>query len=90
MKIIVNLVSAFVMQALGLAAMSYTAIAQDVIINTPQEPTTQINTPQEPTTQRICSSDPVSNLLPALESNQSNPLLAYLAQEGFIQSQEGA
>ncbi|GAX36840.1 hypothetical protein [Nodularia sp. NIES-3585] len=78
MKIIAHLASALVLQVLALAAMSYIA---------PQE---SIAAPQQQTNQRICSLDPVADLLPPLPSQQSNSLLAYLAQEGFIQNEEGA
>lgn len=78
MKIIAHLASALVLQVLALAAMSYIA---------PQE---SIAAPQQQTNQRICSLDPVADLLPPLPSKQSNSLLAYLAQEGFIQNEEGA
>ncbi|TVP57456.1 MAG: hypothetical protein EA343_22670 [Nodularia sp. (in: Bacteria)] len=78
MKIITHLASALVLQVLALAAMSYIA---------PQE---SIAAFQQQTTQRICSFDPVADLLPSLPSQRSNSLLAYLAKEGFIQNEEGA
>ncbi|HYW19239.1 MAG TPA: hypothetical protein VE956_07960 [Nodularia sp. (in: cyanobacteria)] len=79
MKIIVHLASALLLQVLGLAALSGTGIAQNTIV-----------IPQEQKTQKICSLDSVADLLPALQNQQSNSSLAYLAEEGFIQSQEGA
>ena len=79
MKIIFHLASAFILQVLGLAAISSIAIAQETIFP-----------PEQKTTQRICSLDPVADLLPPLPGKQSNALLAYLAEEGFIQNEEGA
>ncbi len=78
MKIIAHLASALILQILALAAMSHIS---------PQE---AIAAPQQQTTQRICSLDPVADLLPPPPSKQSNSLLAYLTQEGFIQTEEGA
>ncbi|MEA5580667.1 hypothetical protein VB620_04840 [Nodularia harveyana UHCC-0300] len=79
MKIIVHLASALTLQILSLAAMSSMTIAQETIIPS-----------QEPTTQRICSLDPVANLLPPLASQENNTFLPYLAEEGFIQDEAGA
>jgi hypothetical protein len=79
MKIIFHLASAFVLQVFMGAAMSSISMAQDVIL-----------TPQETTNQRICALDPVQNLLPPVVRQDNNSLLAYLAQEGFIQNEEGA
>lgn len=78
MKIIVHLASAFLLQVLGLAAMSGTTIAQETIV-----------IPQQQTTQKICSLDAVADLLPTPPMQQSNAFFAYLAEEGFIQSEEG-
>ncbi|WP_414542938.1 hypothetical protein [Nostoc sp. CCY0012] len=79
MKIFVHWSSAFVLQALVVMAMSCVAIAKET-------PTTL----QPRTTQRLCSVDPVADLLPPIPNKPSNSLLSYLAQEGFTQSQDGA
>ncbi|MDB9375843.1 hypothetical protein [Nodularia sphaerocarpa] len=78
MKMIIHLASALLLQVLGLAAMSGTTMAQETIV-----------VPQQQTTQRICSLDAVADLLPAPPTQESNSFFAYLAEEGFIQSQEG-
>ncbi|MBW4554614.1 MAG: hypothetical protein KME59_01495 [Trichormus sp. ATA11-4-KO1] len=79
MKIIFRLSRVFILQVLTLAAMSGVAIAQEV-------PAVS----QQRTTQKLCSLDPVADLLPPLPSRQNNSLLSYLAEEGFTQSQDGA
>ncbi|MBE9051763.1 hypothetical protein IQ243_15290 [Nostocales cyanobacterium LEGE 11386] len=79
MKIIFRLSRVFILQVLTLAAMSAVAIAQEAPV-----------APQQTTTQRLCSLDPVADLLPPLPSRQNNSLLSYLAEEGFTQSQDGA
>jgi hypothetical protein len=71
---------AFALQVFALAAMCGVASAQDIPVPAPS---------QQNTTQRICSLDPVEELLPPPESKPSNSLLSYLAEEGFTQSQEG-
>ncbi|RCJ33526.1 hypothetical protein A6770_17860 [Nostoc minutum NIES-26] len=96
----------FAFQVFMLAAMSGVASAQETITvpqpattpqqtpTLPQPATTPQQTPTLPqlrTTQRICSLDPVEDLLPPPQQNkQSDSVLSYLGQEGFIRNQEGA
>jgi hypothetical protein len=57
---------------------------------TPEVPqTTTPAAPQTTTTQRICSFDPVENLLPPL-TKPTDSKLSYLAQQGFTQSPDGS
>jgi hypothetical protein len=42
------------------------------------------------TTQRICSLDPIEDLLPPPQTKTSNSLLSYLAEQGFTQNKEGS
>ncbi|MBG1257695.1 hypothetical protein [Nostoc commune] len=88
MNIIVRLFGAIALQISAFAAMSTMAMADD---KTPQVYTQQ--TPaasQQKTTQRLCSLDPIDNLLPPVQTKASNSLLSYLAEQGFIQNQEGS
>ncbi len=66
---------------------------QEIPVEYPQGTTQQQKIPVAPpkiTTQRICSLDPVEDLLPPPQQSQpSNSSLSYLAQEGFTQSQGG-
>ncbi|MEH2182299.1 hypothetical protein [Nostoc sp.] len=56
----------------------------------------RVNTQQTPavypqkTTQRICSLDPIEDLLPPPQTKASNSLLSYLAEQGFTQNKEGS
>jgi hypothetical protein len=58
----------------------------------------RVNTQQTPvpavyprkTTQRICSLDPIEDLLPPPQTKTSNSLLSYLAEQGFTQNKEGS
>ncbi|MBE8971237.1 hypothetical protein IQ277_35110 [Nostocales cyanobacterium LEGE 12452] len=58
----------------------------------------RLNTQQTPvpavyprkTTQRICSLDPIEDLLPPPQTKTSNSLLSYLAEQGFTQNKEGS
>ncbi|MEH2177164.1 hypothetical protein [Nostoc sp.] len=58
----------------------------------------RVNTQQAPapavyprkTTQRICSLDPIEDLLPPPQTKTSNSLLSYLAEQGFTQNKEGS
>ncbi|MBN3879478.1 MULTISPECIES: hypothetical protein [unclassified Nostoc] len=74
-------------------------------VNTQQTPTVyprkttqpfRVNTQQAPavyprkTTQRICSLDPIEDLLPPPQTKASNSLLSYLAEQGFTQNKEGS
>jgi hypothetical protein len=80
MKIIVRLFKAFILPVSALATtFSIAATAQ-------QTP----SAPQQRTTQRICSLDPVEDLLPPRQSKPGNSLLSYLAEQGFTKNQEGS
>lgn len=48
--------------------------------------------PEQNTTQKICSSDPVENLLPPLAGQKitNDAQLSYLANQGFTQSEDGS
>ncbi|MBD2360278.1 hypothetical protein H6G36_03530 [Anabaena minutissima FACHB-250] len=48
------------------------------------------NTPQATTTQKICSLDPVEDLLPALPNQKTSSLFSYLAEQGFSRSEDGS
>ncbi|MCC5608626.1 hypothetical protein LC612_17980 [Nostoc sp. CHAB 5834] len=88
MNIIVRLFGAIALQISAIAATSTMAMANDK--------TLQVYTQEPPaaslrkTTQRICSLDPIEDLLPPLQTKASNSLLSYLAEQGFIQNQEGS
>ncbi|MCC5659648.1 hypothetical protein LC608_22270 [Nostoc sp. XA010] len=88
MNIIVRLVGAIALQISAIATMSTMAMANDkpLRVDTQQAPTAA----QQKTTQRICSLDPIDNLLPPVQAKASNSLLSYLAEQGFIQNQEGS
>ncbi|MEH1951479.1 MAG: hypothetical protein V7K77_31680 [Nostoc sp.] len=57
-------------------------------VNTQQVPVPAVY-PQK-TTQRICSLDPIEDLLPPPQTKTSNSLLSYLAEQGFTQNKEGS
>ncbi|NMF65208.1 hypothetical protein [Brasilonema octagenarum] len=82
MNIIIRLLSAFAVSASAFTTVSSMVLAEGV-------PTT----PQQRTEQRICSFDPVADLLPTPPNqppNQpTNSPLSYLAQQGFIQNPNG-
>lgn len=88
MNIIVRLFGVFFFQVSALAAMSNIAMSNDkpIGVNTQETPAV----PQQTTTQRICSLDPIEDLLPPLQTKASNSLLSYLADQGFTQNQEGS
>lgn len=88
MNIIVRLVGAIALQISAIATMSTMAMANDnpLRVDTQETPTAS----QQKTTQRICSLDPIDNLLPPVQTKASNSLLSYLAEQGFIQNQEGS
>ncbi|MEH2160478.1 MAG: hypothetical protein V7K38_05405 [Nostoc sp.] len=88
MKIIVRLFGAIVLQVSALLAMSSMAMSEDkpLHINTQETPAVT----QQKTTQRICSLDPIEDLLPPLQTKANDPLLSYLAEQGFTQNQEGS
>lgn len=78
MNIIIRLLSALAVSASGFTAVSLMALAEEV-------PTT----PQQRTLQRICSFDPVADLLPTPQNQLIKSPLSYLAQQGFILDQNG-
>ncbi|BBD69829.1 hypothetical protein NIES4072_28360 [Nostoc commune NIES-4072] len=88
MNIIVRLLGAIALQISAIATMSTMAIANDkpLPVDTQQTPAAA----QQKTTQRICSLDPIDNLLPPVQTKASNSLLSYLGEQGFIQNQEGS
>ncbi|MEH2437906.1 MAG: hypothetical protein V7K25_27395 [Nostoc sp.] len=88
MNIIVRLVGAIALQISAIATMSTMAMAND---KTPQVYTQEtLAASLRKTTQKICSLDPIDNLLPPVQTKASNSLLSYLAEQGFIQNQEGS
>lgn len=88
MNIIVRLFGAIVLQISALATMSSIAMSDDkpLRVYTQQAPAAS----QRKTTQRICSLDPIEDLLPPPQTKASNSLLSYLAEQGFTQNQEGS
>ncbi|KAB8314160.1 hypothetical protein SD81_039885 [Tolypothrix campylonemoides VB511288] len=79
MNIIIRLLSAFAVSASALAAVSFMAVAEEVT-----------TAPQQRTLQRICSFDPVADLLPTPQNQPTNSPFSYLAQQGFIQNPDGS
>jgi len=94
MKITVRLFKAFIIPVSALATTS--SIAVMPLVSFPTEGFAKANAqtiptvPQQRTTQRICSLDPVEDLLPPPQSKPTNSLLSYLAEQGFTQNQEGS
>ncbi|WP_414567845.1 hypothetical protein [Nostoc sp. CCY 9925] len=88
MNIIVRLFGVFFFQVSGLAAMSNIALSDDKPIDVYTQETPAV--PQQMTTQRICSLDPIEDLLPPPQTKASNSFLSYLADQGFTQNQEGS
>ncbi|MEA5604618.1 hypothetical protein [Nostoc sp. UHCC 0252] len=88
MNIIVRLFGAIVLQVSALVAMSSTAMSEDkpLRVNTQETPAVS----QQKTIQRICSLDPIEDLLPPLQTKANDSLLSYLAGQGFTQNQEGS
>ncbi|MEH1932920.1 MAG: hypothetical protein V7L14_04170 [Nostoc sp.] len=88
MNIIVRLFGAIVLQVSALAAMSSMAMSDvpALRVYTQKVPAAS----QRKTTQRICSLDPIEDLLPPPQTKASNSLLSYLAEQGFTQNQEGS
>lgn len=73
--------------------ITLTTIACIAILNGKQLPVNAQEvptTPQATTSQKICSLDPVDNLLPALPTQNTNSLFSYLAEEGFSRAEDGA
>ena len=88
MNIIVGLFGAIAIQVSAIAAMSSMAMAND---KPPQVYTQEtLAASLRKTTQKICSLDPIDNLLPPVQTKASNSVLSYLAEQGFIQNQEGS
>ncbi|MBD2449312.1 hypothetical protein H6G76_19540 [Nostoc sp. FACHB-152] len=79
MEIITHCSRVLGLQMLAFAVLSNMAIAQKTPV-----------APQQTTTQKICSLDPVENLLPPTQTKTNNSLFSYLAQEGFSQSKDGS
>ncbi|MEH1967359.1 hypothetical protein [Nostoc sp.] len=88
MNIIVRLFGALVLQVSVLAAMSSMAMSNDKPLRVNTQETPAIS--QLKTRQRICSLDPIEDLLPPPQTKTSNSLLSYLAEQGFTQNQEGS
>ncbi|MEH2236615.1 hypothetical protein [Nostoc sp.] len=88
MNIIVRLFGAIVLQVSALAAMSSMAMSDDKPLRVYTQETPAVS--QRKTTQRICSLDPIDDLLPPPQTKASNSLLSYLAEQGFTQNQEGS
>jgi hypothetical protein len=88
MNIIVRLFGAIVLQVSALAAMSSMAMSDDKPLRVHTQETPTIS--QRKTTQRICSLDPIEDLLPPPQIKASNSLLSYLADQCFTQNQEGS
>ncbi|MDZ8024625.1 MAG: hypothetical protein RMX65_032480 [Nostoc sp. DedQUE01] len=88
MNIIVRLFGVFFFQVSALAAMSNIALSDDKPIDVYTQETPAV--PQQMTTQRICSLDPIEDLLPPPQTKASNSFLSYLANQGFTQNQEGS
>ncbi len=88
MNIIVRLFGAIAFQISAIAAMSTMAMSNEkpLRIYTQETPAAS----QQKTTQKICSLDPIEDLLPPLQTKASNSLLSYLAEQGFTQNQEGS
>ncbi|MEH1838680.1 MAG: hypothetical protein V7L20_07900 [Nostoc sp.] len=88
MNIIVGLFGAIAIQVSAIVAMSSMAMANDK----PRQVYTQetLAASLRKTTQKICSLDPIDNLLPPVQTKASNSVLSYLAEQGFIQNQEGS
>lgn len=79
MNIIIRLLSAFAISASAFAAVSFMTKAEEVT-----------TAPQQRTLQRICSFDPVTDLLPTPQNQPTNSPFSYLAQQGFIQNPDGS
>ncbi|MDZ8188036.1 MAG: hypothetical protein RMX96_24685 [Nostoc sp. ChiSLP02] len=88
MNTIFRLFGAFIFQVSALAAMSNIALSDDKPIRLYNQQTYAV--PQQRITQRICSLDPIEDLLPPPQTKVNNSLLSYLAEQGFTQNQEGS
>ncbi|MEH1850392.1 MAG: hypothetical protein V7L11_01600 [Nostoc sp.] len=88
MNIIVSLFGAIALQVSLLAAMSSMAMADDRPLRVRLRENHAVS--QQKTTQRICSLDPIEDLLPPPQTKTNNSLLSYLAEQGFTQNKEGS
>ncbi|MEH1826503.1 MAG: hypothetical protein V7L22_14230 [Nostoc sp.] len=88
MNIIVSLFGAIALQVSFLAAMSSMAMADDRPLRVRLRENHAVSQPKA--TQRICSLDPIEDLLPPPQTKTSNSLLSYLAEQGFTQNKEGS
>ncbi|MBD0388020.1 MAG: hypothetical protein ICV54_16290 [Nostoc sp. C3-bin3] len=88
MNIIVRLFGAIAFQISAIAAMSTMAMSNEKPLRVYTQETPAAS--QQKTTQKICSLDPIEDLLPPLQTKASNSLLSYLAEQGFTQNQEGS
>lgn len=88
MNIIVRLVGAIALQVSVLAAMSSMAMSADKPLRLRIQEAAAVS--QRKTTQRICSLDPIEDLLPPPQTKANNSLLSYLAEQGFTQNKEGS
>ncbi|MBC1220501.1 hypothetical protein GNF10_00940 [Nostoc sp. UCD121] len=88
MNIIVRLIGAIALQASVLAAMSSMAMSADKPLRLRIQEAAAVS--QRKTTQRICSLDPIEDLLPPPQTKTNNSLLSYLAEQGFTQNKEGS
>ncbi|QHG15405.1 hypothetical protein [Nostoc sp. ATCC 53789] len=88
MNIIVRLIGAIALQASVLAAMSSMAMSADKPLRLRIQEAAAVS--QRKTTQRICSLDPIEDLLPPPQTKANNSLLSYLAEQGFTQNKEGS
>ena len=79
MNIVIRLLSACALSASAFAAVSLIAVAEEVT-----------TAPQQRTPLRICSFDPVADLLPTPQNEPTNSPLSYLAQQGFIENPDGS
>jgi hypothetical protein len=78
MNRIIRLLSAFAVSVSAFTTVSSMVLAERVT-----------TTSQQRTLQKICSFDPVVNLLPTPANQPTNSPLSYLAQQGFIQNSDG-
>lgn len=78
MNRIIRLLSALAVSASGFTAVSLMTLAEEVT-----------TTPQQRTLQRICSFDPVADLLPTPQNQLIKSPLSYLAQQGFTLDKDG-
>ncbi|MEH2262990.1 hypothetical protein [Nostoc sp.] len=90
MNIIVRLFGAIVLQVSALAAMSSMAMSDDKPFRVPTQETPIISQLKTRTTHRICSLDPIEELLPPPQNKANNSLLSYLAEQGFTQNKDGS